>query len=144
MQPAAHTWLYYQFTFAWGWILAGMAAGAVIGLCFHREDWLGGYDSWRRRMLRLGHISFFGTAGINLMFVFSLVLLGANAAGDAAASIESARFKPESVLLICGSVTMPLICYLAAWKTPFRHLFFIPVTCLLLGVGGFLVRGVFQ
>jgi hypothetical protein len=45
-----------------GWIamLSGAAAGAALGLFFGRDDWAGGYASFRRRMLRLGHISFFG------------------------------------------------------------------------------------
>ncbi len=46
--------------FAWVWMLAGMLSGAVIGLFFHRADWPGGFDSWRRRMVRLGHIAFLG------------------------------------------------------------------------------------
>ena len=53
---------------AWSGALAGFVSGAIIGLIFHREDWLGGYTSHRRRMLRLGHISFFGLAVINVMF----------------------------------------------------------------------------
>ena len=53
---------------AWIGVLAGFVSGALIGLKFHREDWLGGYTSHRRRMLRLGHISFFGLAVINVMF----------------------------------------------------------------------------
>ena len=53
---------------AWLGILAGALAGAVMGLMFHRDDWLGGYSSWRRRMLRLGHIAFFGIGLLNLAF----------------------------------------------------------------------------
>jgi len=41
-----------------GWlgVLGGVLSGAVIGLFFHRDDWAGGYGSFSRRMLRLGHI----------------------------------------------------------------------------------------
>ena len=44
-----------------GWLgmLLGVLSGAIIGLFFHREDWMGGYGSYRRRLTRLGHISFF-------------------------------------------------------------------------------------
>src|SRR4051812_205671 len=45
---------------AWIGILCGVLGGAVVGLFFHRDEWLGGYGSWRRRLARLGHISFFG------------------------------------------------------------------------------------
>src|ERR1700752_25644 len=53
-----------------GWIgiCLGVFTGALFGLLFHKEDWLGGYNSWPRRMLRLGHISFFGIAFLNFMF----------------------------------------------------------------------------
>jgi hypothetical protein len=37
---------------------------------------------------------------------------------------------------------MPLVCYLAAWRPPMRHLFFLPVGCVLVGVGGLLLERV--
>ena len=37
---------------------------------------------------------------------------------------------------------MPAVCYLSAWRQPFRHLFFVPVTCMVLGVALFLWEGV--
>ena len=38
-----------------GWLgmFLGVVSGAVIGMFFHREDWMGGYDSYRRRLTRL-------------------------------------------------------------------------------------------
>lgn len=61
-----------------GWIgmLAGCLAGAVTGLFFHDPDWLGGYASWPRRMVRLGHIAFFGIGFINVIFALSAERLG--------------------------------------------------------------------
>ena len=44
----------------WLWILLGFVSGMALGMFFHRENWLGGYGSFKRRMYRLGHISFFG------------------------------------------------------------------------------------
>jgi len=35
------------------------------------KNWLGGYGSWPRRMLRLGHIAFFGLGIINLAFALT-------------------------------------------------------------------------
>ena len=35
---------------------------------------------------------------------------------------------------------MPLVCYLSAWKPPFRHLFFIPVLTVLVAMALFLGR----
>ena len=110
----------------WTSILLGFFAGAVPGLFFAREDWLGGYGSWRRRMLRLAHISFFGLGFINLAFALTL--------GHESLATGHGHLGVASWLLVAGNVTMPVTCYLAAWKTPFRHLFAIPVTCLVLGV----------
>ena len=115
-----------------GWlaVLAGLLSGAAIGLFFHREEWLGGYASWRRRMLRLGHISLFGIAFLNLALVLTAGALGA----------ERGLAWP-SRLLILGAVAMPLVCGLSAWRKPFRHLFFLPALSVIAGIGLFL-RGI--
>jgi hypothetical protein len=104
-----------SYAAAWIGICLGCAAGAVQGLFFHRETWLGGYNSWRRRMLRLGHISLAAIGLINLGLA-----LTATALGIAASLVWPAR------LLIIGAITMPLFCYLSAFRDFFRHLFFIP------------------
>jgi hypothetical protein len=54
---------------AWVWILLGFVSGLFQGMFFHGEHWLGGYASWRRRMYRLAHISFFGLGALNLLFL---------------------------------------------------------------------------
>ncbi|MCA9094000.1 MAG: hypothetical protein KDA68_10965 [Planctomycetaceae bacterium] len=116
--------------FAWSWILSGLISGSIIGIFFHRQDWLGGYDSWRRRMLRLGHISFLGTGLLNLGYGLSIIVL---------------QVPPEtpfaSLGFMLGAVTMPLVCFLSAWNIRFRHLFFIPVLSLLLATADFLWKG---
>jgi hypothetical protein len=105
---------------AWSGILLGFVTGTLQGLFFHQEEWLGGYSSWPRRMTRLGHISFFGLAFINLAFVLTVKYL----------EIGTGLFWP-SLLLIVGAGTMPAVCYLAAWKKPMRNLFFVPVLALI-------------
>ena len=116
---------YINLVFAWVWFCTGLACGALQGSYFHDEQWWGGYTSWRRRLARLGHISFLGTGLLNVAWAVSLWMIQAD---DWAAQLAS-------VLLIVGAVAMPPVCYLAAWKKPLRHLFFIPVTSLILGVG---------
>lgn len=111
---------------AWIGILLGLLSGALIGLFFHRDEWLGGYGSWRRRLLRLGHISFFGIAFLNLAFANTVSLAGAATPAFAAWS------------LVTGAVLMPAICFLAAWRPSFRHLFFLPVVTLISGAVGLL------
>jgi hypothetical protein len=112
----------------WAGILCGVMAGAVIGLFFHHESWLGGYASWPRRMLRLGHISFFGIGFINLAFALTAARLGL--AGGAWASI----------LLLAAAVGMPLVCFVSAFWKPFRNLFPVPVLCVLVAVAWLLIR----
>ena len=117
-----------------GWIgiLAGLVAGAVIGLFFHDDDWLGGYGSWRRRMLRLGHISFFGIGFINVIFAITVRL-----------DVEG-PLVVSSWLLIASAAAMPAICFLSSWRRPFRHLFFVPVLCLVAGVSVLLYEGLLR
>ena len=112
-----------------GWIgiLCGVLSGSCIGLFFHKENWAGGYGSFRRRMLRLGHISFFGLGIVNLMFGLSVTSGGLS---SACPDLAAGGF-------ILGAITMPLLCYLTAWRKPFRHFFAIPV--LSVGVGIILV-----
>jgi len=112
-----------NFYAAWIGFLLGGVAGAIQGLYFHDEAWLGGYGSWRRRLLRLGHISFFGLGFVNLAFALSRPMLG----------VERG-LAWASTLLIVGAITMPLLCYLSAFRKPFRHLFFIPVLSVVGGI----------
>jgi len=123
--------------FAWTWMLAGMASGAVMGVFFYRHDWLGGFGSWRRRMVRLAHIAFFGTGLLNLGFALSWGFL--ERAGE-----PDPLLRVASVLLIVGAVAMPTVCYAAAWRDPLRHLFFVPVVSLMGGVAALLAGGLLQ
>jgi len=121
---------------AWIGILLGMLSGAAQGLYFHNADWLGGYASWSRRLARLGHISFFGLAMINLAFALTIDrLIGS----DLSAMPSSALWS--SYLLIAGAILMPLVCYLAAWRKSLRQLFALPVSTLILGVLMLLLLG---
>ena len=110
-----------NFLAAWVAILVGLITGTGIGLFFHDADWMGGYASWRRRMMRLGHISFFGTGFLNLAFVVS----GDHLGWSVPPPLASAGF-------LLGAVAMPAVCFLSAWRESFRHLFFIPVASLIL------------
>ena len=114
--------LHWNLVFAWGWILMGFISGVALGLFFHRDEWLGGYGSWKRRLYRLGHISFFGLGFANLVFWVTARLLPA-----APASLDTA-----SIAFLIGGITMPLCCALAANFKPARHLFAIPVISLLI------------
>jgi len=114
----------HALTVVWTGMLLGVVSGAVIGLYFHREDWMGGYSSFRRRLTRLGHISFFGLAFVNMAFAMTQHL----------SPLTGPWGMRALVLFMAGAATMPLVCFLTAWKKPLRHLFFIPVGTVLGGV----------
>jgi len=115
-----------NIVFGWSWMLVGMAIGAAIGLLFHRGDWLGGYDSWRRRMVRLGHIAFLGTGILNVLYGLTLRQHAVSVEGNPPLTLGS-------YLLIAGAAAMPTVCFLAAAWKPLRHAFGIPVACLIVG-----------
>ncbi len=115
---------------AWVAILIGLLTGTALGLFFHDESWLGGYGSWRRRLVRLGHISFFGTGLLNLAFILSVNHLHL----EKPPVVASAGF-------VLGAGAMPTVCFLSAWRDSFRHLFFVPVCSLLVAVADFIFRG---
>ena len=115
---------------AWIAILLGLLVGVGMGLFFENEAWLGGYASWRRRLLRLGHVALFGTGFLNLAFVLTVRHLG----------LDPLPLL-SSVLFVIGAVTMPTVCFLAAWRSPFGRLFFIPVLSLIGGTVNLLWKG---
>jgi len=113
----------WNMAVAWLWILFGFASGFALGLNFHREDWLGGYGSHRRRLYRLAHISFFGLAIINLLFYFTAREF----------SVTQWQVVAASRAFIVGAISMPICCLIMAHDSKYRTLFVIPVSSLMLG-----------
>jgi hypothetical protein len=107
----------------WAGLLAGVSSGAVMGLLFHREDWLGGYGSFPRRLIRLGHISFFGLALVNALFALTVALT----------PLPELAAHCASIGFLVGAITMPLCCFLSAWRERCRCLFPLPVGSLFAG-----------
>ncbi len=107
---------------AWMGILLGLISGLAMGLCFHRENWLGGYGSFKRRLYRLGHISLFGLGAINLFFY----LTAQGLSGNSMLSLASSMF-------IIGAITMPVCCLIMAHFPNTRMLFGLPVLSLITG-----------
>jgi hypothetical protein len=124
---------------AWIGIFLGMGTGSAQGLLFHQPQWLGGYGSWRRRLMRLGHISFFGLAFVNLAFFLTVDRWRQTPPGALPTGLAV-----SSWLLIAGAVLMPTICFLSAWRDAWRRFFFLPVGCLMLGVLSLLLLGIGQ
>ena len=108
---------------AWAGFVCGALSGAAIGLWFHKDDWLGGYSSYPRRLLRLGHISFFGLGLLNALFAVTVALVPFNELTARIASLG----------LLIGAITMPLCCFASAWRKPLRVFFPFPVVSVLIG-----------
>ena len=96
-----------------------------MGLFFHKEKWLGGYGSHARRLLRLGHISFFGLGAMNLFFYFTAHAIAMN----------GAAIQIASVLFVTGGVAMPVCCAAAAFTKRAQPFFAIPVLSLIAAGG---------
>jgi hypothetical protein len=110
----------------WGLILLGFASGALLGLGFHRPDFAGGYASLRRRLLRLGHVALVALGALNLL---------------AAGAPAGASSPTGGALLLAGSLAMPAVTFLTAWRSSFRAAFALPVLALLGAAGCFLAGG---
>jgi len=107
--------------FGWLWILLGFVTGTMLGMFFHGEGWLGGYASFKRRMYRLGHISFFGLGLVNVLF--SMTMEGFPS--------DSLLKYIASAAFIIGGITMPICCVIMA-HFPKAHLIFaVPVISLI-------------
>ena len=123
----------FNLRVAWIAILCGVVTGAVQGLFFHSEDWLGGYGSWRRRIMRLGHVSFFGIALLNVAFAVTARALAWDVTRRGAIGVAA-------LSLAAANGLMPVVCFLSAWRKSFRRLFFLPVACVLVGAAAVVWR----
>ena len=114
-----------QLNLLTGWVgmLLGFISGMGLGMFFHLEQWLGGYGSFKRRLYRLGHISFFGLGLANFCFYFTAREFAASTPGLAIASWA----------LVVGAATMPICCLLTAHRPAARLFFSVPVLSLILG-----------
>jgi len=113
----------FNLILAWIGIALGVIYGFILGRCFHRDGWLGGYASLRRRLYRLAHIALFGLALINLGFYFTAQQL----------PYPNRSLDLASWAFAVGAVTMPVCCLAMAHRLQLRSLFVIPVLSLLVG-----------
>lgn len=108
---------------AWLWILLGFTSGMVLGMFFHGENWLGGYASFKRRMYRLGHISFFGLGAVNLLFCLTVQNF----------SLAGPLIHFASLAFITGAMAMPVCCVVMAHFPKAHMIFAVPVVSLIAG-----------
>lgn len=117
-----------------GWvaILVSLALGLYQGVKFQREDWLGGYTAFPRRMVRLAHVALAALGILNVQFAQSLPRL--NLCPPLAAV--------DSAALIAAAALMPACCLWLARRRSHFGIFAAPVACLAVGllltIGGLL------
>ena len=109
----------------WGAVMASLAMGLYMGLKFQREDWLGGYGSFPRRMVRLAHIALAAIGILNIQFAYALPRLRLN----------PALAETASLALMAAAVLMPACCLWMAWRRSHYAIFAAPFLCLVMGVG---------
>lgn len=111
-------------TFGWISVLAGLAMGLYMGLKFQREDWLGGYNAFPRRMVRLAHVALVALGVLNIQFAQSLPRLHL----DATTSVTA------SYAFMAAAVLMPACCLWMAVRRSHFEIFAAPVSCLATGL----------
>jgi hypothetical protein len=112
-----------NFYAGWGMVLAAFVTGAAIGLFFHREDFWGGYASFRRRIVRLGHIALAALGMMNVVYALCPWPV-----------VGTWVERGASTCFVVGGITMPAVCFLAGWRERARVLFAVPVLSLVAAV----------
>jgi hypothetical protein len=111
-----------------GW--SGMVAGALLGMTFglfaESREWAGGYASFERQAMRLGHVAAFALGMINVLYGLCLSAI--------LVELPEWLVVTGSGTMIAGGVLMPTVCLLAAWRRPMKYLFPLPATCVLIAV----------
>jgi len=119
-------------TFGWFWVLGGLAMGLYMGMKFQREDWLGGYNAFPRRMVRLAHVAMVALGMLNILYAQSAARQHLN---PTLANIASIAFMAAALL-------MPTCCLWIAARRRHFEFFAAPIGCLATGliltIGGLL------
>lgn len=115
--PSVENLVLLHLITGWAALTLGVLTGSLLGLFFHRVDWLGGYSSQPRRLARLGHIAFFGMAILNFSLAMTMFMV---------AEVNTYVVFGSYGLLI-ATVTMPLSCFYAMVRGINRVFFTVPV-----------------
>lgn len=113
-----------MMSIAIGWCLisVGFLTGGVFGLLAQSENWLGGYGSRTRRLVRLGHIALIALGALNVVWPLTTTAL------------EASSITPVITnCFVVGGLTMGPVCFLTAMCWSCRVAFVIPSTALIVG-----------
>ena len=114
---------------AWGSMAIGALTGLILGLWSFGgpvpvPDLLGEYDALPRRLMRLGHIAFFGLGILNILMA---VHLGRIKSGDSHARIALLAMN-------FGNILLPLTLVCAAFFEPLKYLMSLPAAAVTLAL----------
>ena len=115
-----HTIGFWNILFGWCWINIGFIMGMVMGMKFKNPDWLGGYASWERRMLRLSHVAFIFLSILNIVY------------GHELANVQMSETLKQlgSILIIIGAIGIPTIVFTAAFYKKILYWLAVPIIAL--------------
>lgn len=106
----------------WWLISAGFLTGAVFGLLAQNENWLGGYASRTRRLVRLGHIALIALGALNIVWPLT-----------STAQDPSSLTNIITSAFVIGGLTMGPTCFVSAMWWRCRVAFVVPSTALIIG-----------
>ena len=109
----------------WGSMAIGALTGLILGLWSFGgpvpvPDLLGEYDALPRRLMRLGHIAFFGLGILNIIMA---VHLGRLKSGDSHARLAL-------IAMNFGNIFLPLTLVCAAFFEPLKYLMSLPAAAV--------------
>ena len=110
--------------FGWACILGSVAMGLWMGIGFQQENWLGGYGSLPRRMVRLAHIALAALGILNIEF--------GRSAGELA--LSAGLIRAVAIAFMVAAVSMPACCLLIAARVRRFEIFAVPVGSLAVGL----------
>ena len=114
---------------AWTGFCLGVISGSLMGLWafdgpLDPPTWIGDYDNTSRRLIRLGHISFFGIGYLNLLLARELPGFDLERRGKAL----------ESRCMNAANIALPFMLFAAAAYAPVKYLLPIPVFATLIAL----------
>lgn len=105
----------------WASMVAGAGTGLLMGLWSFDgpvpvPDWIGDYDATARRLIRLGHIAFFGLGILNLLLARELSRL----------ALTQRLVRAAARSMNFGNIFLPVTLFAAAAYHPLKYLLPFP------------------
>lgn len=116
-------------TIGWCSLLVGALTGMVMGLWSFDgpmpvPDWVGAYGETSRRLLRLGHIAFFGLGILNILLAQQLPKF----------RLDEGLKRLGALCMNFGNVFLPLTLLAASIYHPLKYLMAVPATAVVIAL----------